>query len=104
MTKKSSNLDVLPQNCSAALAMVPTDFKTHSALPIFRHEMILNARFLSRGYVGGLDLNADRTFRHEGNIDLHRQAEFAGLILSDIDQQPAVGCPFVAHDVEHRAQ
>ena len=65
--------------------------------------MIPGGGHLSGGRIGCPDLDVGRGLRHDRAGQLQREAELAGLILSDLDQQPAVGCALVAHDVERHA-
>ncbi len=54
--------------------------------------------------IGRLDLDVSRTLGHHRACHLHRQAEFAGLILADLDDQPAVGRGVNTRDMDDRVR
>lgn len=47
--------------------------------------MVLFGRALPAGCVGYLDLDADGIFRDHRALHLHGKADFAGLVLSDLN-------------------
>jgi hypothetical protein len=73
-------------------------------LSLSRYEMILDARQVSSGRVGRLDLDVGGVWTIRCACHLHRQADFARLIRSHFDDLGTIGPAFDACDVQDRAR